>query len=191
MSLPVIADTFRLALTWSNGGTGVPATSTNVVHIRAATHSATEVADIFQNLLAVEATDALSCLSSEFTLTNIQSTALDGSSAGLDVGYSSPSGQASGDFIPQGCMVVTLRTAQKGSQGRGRIYVGPVAESKQSNGGITSGADPTGGWQAIKDGLVLDSCELVVASYLHSAARTVESISIHPFLRTQRRRARH
>ena len=193
MTLPVIANVIRCAIHWSNvGGTGVPASATNVLHFRTTTESEKDLSDKIAFNLGTYAGDALAVLSSAFQLTEIVATKLDGTSGGVVSSYTGVSGQSSGQFIPQGCEVMSLATGTRGPQGRGRIYIGPVAESAQENGGLIVGsADPGGGWNSFMDAMALDGAQLVVASYKHVIARDVVHIGGDPYLHTQRRRARH
>jgi hypothetical protein len=187
--LPTIANCYRLTLHWVNGASGLPAESINVIHVLASGISEQDISDQFNTVLGSTTPDSVITLPSDFTLNTIDVIKLDGSSATQTFNYGDVSGATGGDWISQGCMVVSLHTAQRGAQGRGRIYLGPCAESKQSNGSLTTGADPVGAWEDVQSGLGALGIDLAVASYVHSAAHTVTSISIHPFLRTQRRRA--
>ena len=187
MPLPVIANTARCTLHWV-GDSANPPLAINVIHLEASARTEEEMADSIQSALDAEQVNALACLSSAYVLAQVDVIKLDGSSGTQSFGYSGPAGQAGGDYIPQGCMVVSLKTAGRGPQARGRIYIGPVAESRQANGQLTSGADPTAGWSNVLDALSSDSNPLVVASYVHSTKREVTSLTIHNALRTQRRR---
>src|SRR5262245_25078971 len=189
MPLPVIANTVRCALTWTNTFSAAPPDSTNVIHVRTLTEDEEGIANTINSVLTAAQENCLSALSAVFQLTLIQTTLLDGTSGANDWPITGPFGQASGDFIPQGACVVSLKTGGRGPQARGRIYLGPVAESQSENGSILDADEIAIGWNDFKGGLALDGVELVVASYEHSVARSVTSCSVHPFLRTQRRRA--
>ena len=191
MTLPVIANTFRCAMEMTNGGSGLPAHTVNVFHVRSSSQDASDIGSIVVAQSNTLEGSMLSICPSDFTVSSVTVTALDGSSGGVVTSGPGGSGQQTGDWVPQGCCVISLSTGARGPQGRGRIYMGPVAEDQQA-AGILYGPTATAmrdGWQAFADALVSASCELVVASYVHSVARTVTGIAVHPYLRTQRRRS--
>ena len=189
MPLPTITDTFRCALHWTNTFSADPAETINVIHVRSGLSSVTDIGNAIATILDDHSASALAALSSVFQLTNVQVTPLDGTSGGTDVPQTAPFGSTGGDYIPQGAAVVSLKTGARGPQARGRIYLGPVAESQTQNGAVPNADDMTDAWQEIRTDLVAADVTLVVASYVHSVSRTVTSCNVKPFLRTQRRRA--
>jgi hypothetical protein len=191
MPLPVITDVYRCALHWVNTFSTSPAETINVIHVRSGIGDVTDIGNAIAVIIDDHKASALNMLSSVMELQNVQVTPLDGTSGATDVPQSGTFGSTGGDYICQGAGVVSLKTAGRGPQARGRIYLGPVAESKSENGALLNADDATDAWQEIRTDLIAADVALVVASYEHSVARNVTSSTVRPFLRTQRRRAPH
>jgi hypothetical protein len=190
MPLPVISNTYRCALKWTSGSAANPGSTINVLHVRTTSEDETGIANVFFSSTSSHEAGVGAFMPNIYGLTNITVTKLDGTSGGVSVDGDGAAGQASGDYIPQGAVVLSLSTGARGPQGRGRIYVGPVVESQQTAGVLYQPSVDSflANWQGVFDDLDADNVELVVASYRHSVARTVTSSSVHPFLRTQRKR---
>lgn len=118
---------------------------------------------------------------------------LDGTSAAETHGVSAPwHGAATGECIPAAAYVLSLKTPIRGSAGRGRMFIGPIRETAQTDGFT----DTTGRGNVVAGGANLQTalqaqspvCELVVASYAHATANTVTSFRCDLPLGTQRRR---
>ena len=93
---------------------------------------------------------------------------------------------------PASAAIISLRTDQRGPQGRGRSYVGPIAEAEMENG-LLKVADINAmqtAWNAFLGTLAgLDpEVLLVVASYVHEEAYPVQNLVFEGVLGTQRRR---
>jgi hypothetical protein len=105
-------------------------------------------------------------------------------------GVGNSSGQGNDQVVPQVATIISLRSLQRGPQGRGRLFLPAVAENMQNNGRL----DPTNlalqqtAWEDFIDAMSLDSADLVVASYTHSAAYLVTSVIAQPVTGTQKRR---
>jgi hypothetical protein len=191
MTLPVITGTSRVSLEWHNVSLGVPATTVNVLHVQGSTGNESAIASDLATTLAANQVDALFSLSNAYHLTNITVTPLDGTSAGQVFPQTGIAGQASGQVIPQCAVVWTFYTGHRGPRGRGRIYLGPITETINDDGDlVVGGADPGTAIQAILDDMSGAGHALRVASYLHMDAHDITSFTIHPVIRTQRRRAR-
>jgi hypothetical protein len=67
------------------------------------------------------------------------------------------------------------------------VFLGPLAESKQSQG-IYTGGDVGAAWAAFADSLQLSGAALVVASYAHADAHDVTAIHHDSVIGTVRRR---
>jgi hypothetical protein len=90
-------------------------------------------------------------------------------------------GSATGsEHVPSACAVVSLKTAFRGRSARGRIFVGPVAESELTNGLLNDAtrAAMVDGWTSFGSALISEDMEHVVASYKNETALTVTSYSI-------------
>jgi hypothetical protein len=189
MPLPVITNVYRCALHWVNTFAPDPAEAINVIHVQSGIGDVTDIGNLIASFIDNNSSTALNVLSSVFELQNVQVTPLDGTSGATDCPQSGTFGSTGGDYIPQGSAVVSLKTGGRGPQARGRIYLGPIAESKTQNGQLIDNDVCAGGWEDIRTDFIAGDISLVVASYEHSVARTVTSCSVKPFLRTQRRRA--
>ena len=191
MPLPVITNVYRVAIGWSNTGSGIPATAVNVLHVRTASEDETGIANTLATAFG-DNPDAWGFTSSQFRITSYAVTKLDGTSGAVVVPTSGAVGTGGADYLPQGSAVVSLSTGLRGPAHRGRIYMPALAENTQQYGLL----DPTlyvavaGEWDDVQTALGADGIELVVASYTHSSAASVVAITIHPFARTQRRRAK-
>jgi hypothetical protein len=191
MPLPVIANTYRVAMMMVGVEGALPPHTVNVIHVRTTMEDEEGIAaTIFSSSAAREA-NLYAFQPTNYSLVDITVTKLDGTSGGVAVSGAGGSGQQSDDWVPQGAVVISLSTGGRGPQARGRIYLGPCSEGQQTAGVLYQ---PTAdsclsGWQGFQDDLASDNCELVVASYRHSVARSVSSIALHPLLRTMRRRA--
>ena len=192
MPLPVISNVMRVSLEWTNTAGGWPFVAVNVMHFRGAPGDESDVATALASTLNTNQNDALFSLSEDYDLTNISVTPLDGTSSAQVFPQTGISGHATGQAIPQCAVVWTFYTGHRGPSGRGRIYLGPITETINDDGNLIVGtSDPGTAIQAIIDDMLGAGHELLVASYTHSVARDVSSFTIHPLIRTQRRRARH
>jgi len=190
MPLPVIADVFRCAVEW--GAAGVvqnPDRAYNVMHVRSTSATPDDIGE--QLTIAIGEMDGvLSAMPGSYAILSVTVTPLDGSSASVQhVPTAEVLGLGSGEYISQGCLVMSWHTAARGAQARGRTYFGPITESAQSSGLI--GIDPAvlaGDADDFLASLSGGGITYVVASYTHSVARTVTNGTCHPFLFTQRKR---
>lgn len=192
MPLPTIANVYRLAFNWIGSISVHPV---NILHVRC-----TDTSDVTAIVGAIgDAYDAIAsggpfnCLSSEYAVSALQITPLDGVTAATDQPLGTTIvGSGTGDQILNNCGLVSFHTAQRGPRGRGRMYVGPITESKQNGGQLdnTAQTEMLTGWDNWNDELVAGavSVQLVVASYVHADAHDVASIRIDDVVATQRRR---
>ena len=189
MTLPVIAGIVRVALTWTNGD-GSPESVHNVLHFDGDTGDVTDLCNSLNAAIDGVHANALIALSNQYQLTSMTAIPLDGTSGGTTVSVTGPFGQATGDYIAQGCQVLSLYTGRRGPRGRGRMYLGPVGESVQENGHVAvTAATFVAAWQDVFDTMSGLGADVVVASYAHSDAHPVTSLAMHSPLFTQRRRA--
>jgi len=180
----------RVVINWRNTGLTFPTNPVNVLHVSAGAGDETDVAGRIQDYFFANQGDLFPLTSDDYVVESYACTELDGSSAAVVTESTGVAGQSGGDWIPQGAMVVGWQTGVRGPTGRGRIYLGPVAESANINGALQFGSsDPGGAWSGFIDDLNTGGFPLVVASYTHLVKRTVTGRTIHPFLRTMRSRA--
>ena len=189
MALPVIENVFRCTLNWSTAD-GV--TPRNVFHVRStAPATELEIADAINTSTTVE---MWNLVGAGYHVDSVTVLALDGSSAGDEkLLAAGNNGGGAGDPIPSACAVLTQRTAQRGPRGRGRLYLGPMAEG-DAGSGLIPGTKLTAcveAWIEFNENLVNDAttpCVMVVASYTHADAHNVTNFSMNPIQGTQRRR---
>jgi hypothetical protein len=131
-------------------------------------------------------------MGSGFRITSATALHLDGTSAGLDGSFGDTGGEQSGDIIPAACAIVKVRTAQRGPRGRGRVYLGPIGESAQANGILTSAiaGRMTTAWNTWASAILADAAtlEFGIASYKHADFHPFDTIAVEGPLGTQRRR---
>jgi hypothetical protein len=122
----------------------------------------------------------------------IEALKLDGVSASVSkaVAGAKWTGQTTGDLIPSGAMVVTLRSALRGRRTRGRVFVPFVAEANNLNGVLVASnlALAQTAWTNFMGAMTTANAEFVIASYLGSFGTTVTSVTCQPIMATQRRR---
>lgn len=188
--LPVIAGIFRVTLNWNSDG-GI--TPRNVLHIQTATGDEEEVADALHTALVANV-DAVQMISINYAVVTYDVLKLDGSSATVTVNAPDDDarGGASGQIMPSTATVLSMRTAQRGPRGRGRLYLGPAAEGLADAGYVplTQRSTTPAAWQALNEDLLASpiAAGIYVASYVHGTAVPVTSFSVRPPFGTQRRR---
>lgn len=188
--MPVINGVRRITLLWSSSNGVTPRT---VLHVESATATDLQVRDALAASFNA-GIGMFECMSTLFTCSEYEMLPLDGTSGTTPYTLSTPlqGGGGSGDFIPAAAGVMSFRTAHRGSQGRGRAFIGPVPEGFQAFGQLdaTKRSDMVGSWQAFQSTLQASSTQVahVIASYKHSTFHTVNAYSIRPQLGTLRRR---
>ena len=184
--LPVITDTFRVALNWTNGSR----TAENVMHFRGPGDAAALMGDLDSHV-----TREMWNATNQDTIWNTASiTPLDGSSATSEFPFGGASnanrGIQTGQPIPQSAAIVKLTTALRGRSFRGRLYLPDVAENIQDAGELLDTMVST--WQSAWDDFLADMSgagfPLVVASYTLASAEDVTSVLCESQTGTQRRR---
>jgi hypothetical protein len=183
--LPVIANTYRVALDWDLGAVR----AANVLHFQQATGDETDLWDEIRSNLTDNMFKPIANLAA---IESAAITKLDGSSATVTITDPSPQtgGTVSTELILNCGPVVSLHTALRGRSYRGRVFVPGIAESKYTNGVIsnTELGNMVTGWNDFITAQVGALRPLVVASYLNETAEIVSSISINEVCGTQRRR---
>jgi PPE-repeat protein len=185
MPLPIIANTYRTTLIWTNGSSS----AANVLHVRKAASSAAAIATLVDGSAQALQWD---CVQSTAVVTQLRVTPLDGSGATvfLTTAGAKWTGRTVGDAVPAESALISLRTALRGPRNRGRIYLPWTGEASQSNGVIApaSVANLITGWTAFIAALNAGRADLVVASYRAALAQTVTSFLVESQSATQRRR---
>lgn len=185
--LPTITDVYRCEIVWPSNLGIQPV---NVFHVRA---SSSDAGAIGAAVGAASEPNVFYPMSQAYDASGINVTALDGHSASVFTIFDPGTmrGQQTGsEQIAECCAIVTLRTAQRGSRGRGRMFVGPIVESTQANGHITSAtsAAMATAWGEFISALATDEAHMVVASYLHADAHDVDNFQIQDVVGIQKRR---
>jgi len=186
-ALPVIANTYRVALSWELGG---GQTAANVIHILKAASTAAAV----MAQLDAAATQAMWFgVSSNASVNKLTCTPLDGISASQILGVSGAkwSGNSAGaECYPGASPLVSLRTAGRGRSRRGRIYLPFGAEASQADGELSGGVVTSGqtAWDTWLATMIAATFQPVVASYKLALAFPVLNVSCETPLATQRRR---
>src|SRR6201988_545645 len=139
-------------------------------------------------------TNMMDCILSGRTVSGISVLPLDGSSASYQAPISPPLGgsQTSGTENPAQAVVISLKTALRGSAHRGRVYMGPVAARSATEGALHTGnaSTMTTAWNGFITALAAASppIVLVVVSRKHLSTNVVGSLVVELPLGTQRRR---
>lgn len=191
-ALPVIADTYRVALNWLSSTGQIAA---NVIHIRtrASGHTA---GDVMENLDDNAGSNLWLSCSSSAVVKDVAITPLDGSSATVHFSPASPgawTGGQAGDFSPATSAIVKLTTSLRGRSHRGRIFLPFTGESVMSDGVLdsTTAASMNTEWTAFAGVIGADAdtpMDIVVASYKLAQANIVDFFNVEGLLATQRRR---
>lgn len=190
MPLPTIADVYRCTVLWDPVAGLSPR---NIFHIRTASGDVTAIGAAINDAFDTLSDNMWRGLGSGFEATSLDILPLDGSTATVSVGLD-PSwvGGAGGELSPASAVVVSLHSEQRGSRGRGRLFVGPVGETSMENGQVLAATQTEMAemWGAFIAALpeASPSLELVIASYAHADAHAVTSVRIDTLLGTQRRR---
>lgn len=182
--LPNIADTYRVALNWDFNN------QCNVLHVHAPSSTPNVVATSIDASVTKEMWGITTTGVHVFA---VDVTPLDNQTATYRFVTGSPAkwgGKATGDIIPGSAAVLSEHTLFRGPANRGRMYLGPVAESFQSNGLLITGnvTELVSAWTAFGVAMVAHSMQHVVASYKHATALTVVSYSVRQAMGTQRKR---
>lgn len=190
MALPVIASVYRCAFNWTNDL--VPGlAATNVMHFKKTGSDALTVAGIIESHMN---SGLLAHTSQHSAITSVDVTPLDGSTLTLPykpvTAANWDGGVTSTSILPQVACVIKLRTQKRGRSFRGRVFLPWVCEEAVIQGKIEASnvANMTTAWTTFLAAMGSDSCNLGVASYLHSTFEPVVLATCENFTGTQRRR---
>jgi hypothetical protein len=186
--LPVIGNCFRIGLPWT---TYAGVSPYNVFHILANTSDLVQIGDDLGE--AMNAVGPLFApLVDQYSISTVDITPLDGHTPTQQVplGGDPITGGTGGDPIPQMAGIVSIRTNQRGPQGRGRLFVGPVAEGAQNGGVLADYSSASTAWDDLQDELASSpsNISLGVCSYTHAAFYGATTIYMERLAGTQRRR---
>lgn len=189
MPLPIIADTYRVALTWSDAR--FPTAAINVLHFRKGGSSA---AALYTSLDANVTAAMWGFQSSDSKVNRVDITPLDGTSLTVQNSTGTPAKWSGNggvkDATPQAAAILKLTTALRGRTNRGRIYLPWVREDAVTAAVLDSTllASTQTAWATFITALSGAGFKLVVASYVTSVANDVTATRIEQRLATQRRR---
>lgn len=163
-ALPVIAGVYRCAIRWRYGAGGP--TAINVLHVL---HLAGSAAAAFAALDANVVSALWAGMSSTSVADQVAVTPLDGTSATVNF---TPSGAkwtgnvVASEYTPSLALVVSLRTAKRGAQYRGRIYL-PFQTELGWVDGVANGSLATNqsAWNTFQTAMGVSNYPLHVASY--------------------------
>lgn len=192
MPLPIITNVFQAVLVWNNAFAQRPATTT-LHFIR--TDNADTAADLYASLDSSVTAGMWNALSDAARVDHVDITPLDGASAASTFNTGSPDkwkGASGTDFIPQGCIVISIKSGQRGSRGRNRVFLPWVSETQQQSGTIAAMtlATMTTGWTGFHGSMNDLGWPMVAASGKFSDSHLANVPVVRGFLKTQRRRAR-
>jgi hypothetical protein len=184
--LPVIANTWRVAVGWHETITGQHAV--NVMHFKDTLGGGTATG--LQTTLNGHWTAAMVASQANLALADTLSIiALDGTASTVILPGPSVVGGTAGDWIPQVSELVSLKTGVRGRANRGRIYLPFVAEGAVGNGVLMPAtvAPLNTAWEAFRVAMQTAHWSLVVASYdrAHSGAGAHENIVTTCLVETQ------
>jgi hypothetical protein len=197
--LPVISKTARVALRWTESGTGQ--TAVNVIHI-GWTPSAMTPALIFEALQDAMTASMWENTVGTASITDIDVTILDGTTATVGFPTGSPAnmtGSTSGEFVPAAAAIVKFQTGLRGRANRGRLFTPFTGEGSMVDGHILAINIPSwqAAWALFQTNLQADAdgpFSHVVASYdrrhggVGAKATAVDNYVAEAALATQRRR---
>jgi hypothetical protein len=191
-ALPVIAQTYRVALNWRTSGGQI---AVNVIHIHTAAAGVNAV-DIMENLDDSVGSNMWLGVSSSAVVTLVAITPLDGVTATSDFAPAVPAGWtggSSGDFSPATAILVKETTALRGRSHRGRVYLPFAGEPAISDGTLdgTIAATMTTAWTGFQAAIAVDATtpmSICVASYKLATQIAVDTFNVEALVATQRRR---
>lgn len=191
-ALPVINNTFRIAIHWTDGG---GQNAVNVIHTLAAASATTDA--VMELLDDTVTSNMWPSVATGCHVNDVAITPLDGLTATHHYSPGTPGnwtgGAGSSEYEPQIAVCVKLTTEKRGRSFRGRLYLPFTAESVVSKGTVdgTIAGDITTAWTTFVAALESDpttSSSLCIASYKLAEATAVTSVLGEAEAATQRRR---
>lgn len=183
--LPDIADTYRCVFKWSADNV------VNVTHF----HDDTRTVSGLATAITAHVTAGMWAPIGNFLVINqFDLTPLFGDLATVsfntDASAKWKGSVAGAESVPNCAAVVSMKTAFRGPRNRGRMYIGPVAESAMGYGTLDNTIRTTmiNAWNAFGAACVADDFQHVVASYVGGTALTVLQYNVRPAVGTVRKR---
>jgi len=185
MSLPIIADVWRLALNWSAGGNYAE----NVIHVRDDT-SARTASQVVNDFVGLTSNAMFETVSSSAGWGTTDAQPLDGATAPVTISHASVSPGGGSEYIPGYAGLVAIGTGLVGRTHRGRIYLPFHAENKQNDGqlSVSSLTSLTASWVAFATALASADLPIGVASYKDATFAPALTLTMRPTCGVQRRR---
>lgn len=192
--LPTIENVYRVALNWQYGSQS----ACNVMNFRAS-NSEAGAGYVYFRLNAAVTNTMWGSVPTSARVTSVDITPLDGVTATATFSPTDAStnweGATDGQAVPAVAVLAKLSTHLRGQAHRGRVFIPFTSESVIDSGfiiGLTR-TSIEAAWETFLTTILVpddegDFVELTVASYLHSTAEPVSSITIESPLATQRRR---
>lgn len=187
-TLPVIEDVYRV--TW-NFTTDQGVTPRIVQHYKSI---GSDVAVVGAALVGAVADSMFYPMPASFEPFSMSILPLDGVTPTQEFTIPPTHAMCGGDSqgIPAAAAIMKLTTQVRGPRGRGRSFIGPIAENTQDSGILTQIArnNLLAGWNDFLPAIqALDPVIfMVVASYVHADANPVTNVVFESVLGTQRRR---
>ena len=188
--LPIIENAVRVGINWSASAGIRPV---NVFHLITDSQSEVAIGAALDSAFDAPAGNPFSIVMANFQIESWAITLLSSSSATQIVPCTETiTGSGGGNMIPQVAGVLSMRTSERGSRGRGRLFLGPVGEADADAGLMSSGipAGTVAAWNTVADELAADPLNISfgVASYVHQEIAGVQTFSMRRAFGTQRRR---
>jgi len=185
-ALPVIADTYRVALNWTDSGQS----AVNVMHIlRSGTTASAIASSVDANVTAA----MWGTVVNGAAVNHLVVTPLDGASASFTLNTTGAKWTGSGgvaDPCVQCAVMIKCTTALRGRSNRGRLYLPFTSETISGGGVIAAGTQTTvqNAWNAFLTAMIAAGSQPVVASYLHATQHPIAAYTVELAMGTQRRR---
>lgn len=188
--LPIIPDVFRISLVWSLQSGVRPV---NVFHVRAPGYTVLDLAEALEETMEATTNSMFGPLSNTYHLETIAVLPLDGTTPTFNYPVElTIAGETSGEILPSTAAVLSITTTQRGPQGRGRVFIGPMGEAGASNGLIdnTPRVNAISGWTEFREDLagLSNPIQLGVASYVHEDFNPAVATGMRVQVGTIRRR---
>lgn len=180
--LPTITDVLRVTLNW-NPAHGI--TPRNVWHFYAPGKTD---AQLVTALNAAWSANLWDWVMQDWAFTTIDILHLDGTSATNTYAVTAQGSAVSGDWLPGVSGVLSYRTSQRGSRGRGRSFFGPMPESKVTNGLVNNAVTVLAAHNAFHGALASSGFFFGVASYKHADFNQVTTTRADTITGSSRRR---
>jgi hypothetical protein len=186
MGIPInIPDVWRVVLLWDTARGVTPRQRLHFVHAGGTESDLGAVLDAHFTLPMFDS------VGNAWSFNKVEITRLDGISAAVEYNLAATrTGGTAGEAVPATCAVLSIKTPQRGPRGRGRIYLGPIAETKQHDGTLSDPGTMQVAWFNFNVAMSLATYPLTVASYKHLDHHPVTDLRIDSLIGTQRRRQR-